>query len=165
MTDKEILLIIFFFLDCQNITLHEHMNLSPYLNQLKIKDGKVFDPVRKRWLIVQPEELVRQSLILYLMKEIDCSINRMAVEKSIRIHDQIKRFDLVYYDKNMHPSLLAECKSPSTPITEEVLRQAVWYNYQIKAPYLLLSNGIQAQWFQVNPIEKEYRPLDSPPSL
>jgi len=141
------------------------MNLSPYLNQLQTKNGKVFDPVRKRWFIIQPEELVRQTLILYLIHEIKCSTSRMSIEKSIRIHDQIKRFDLVYHDNNMQPCLLVECKSPSTPLTDDVLQQAVWYNYQIKAPYLLLSNGVQAQWYQVDPIQKKYHLLDSPPSI
>lgn len=141
------------------------MNLSLYLKRLNTKDGKLFDPVRKKWLTLLPEEMVRQTLILYLIEEVQCSLNRMAVEKSIRIHDRIKRFDLVYHDTEMKPLLLVECKSPSVPLNEEVLGQAVWYNYEIKAPYLLLSNGREAQWYQVDPVVRSYTRLSEPPAL
>lgn len=141
------------------------MNLSLYLKRLNTKDGKLFDPVRKKWLTLLPEEMVRQTLILYLTEEVQCSLSRMAVEKSIRIHDRIKRFDLVYHDANMKPLLLVECKSPSVPLNEEALGQAVWYNYEIKAPYLLLSNGREAQWYQVDPVARSYTRLSEPPAL
>jgi|SRR5699024_5653729 len=141
------------------------MNLSSYLTRLNTKEGKVFDPVRKKWLTLLPEEMVRQTLILYLTEEVNCSIRRMAVEKSIRIHDQLKRFDLVYHDSAMKPLLLVECKSPSTPLIQDVLEQAVWYNYEIRAPYLLLSNGHEALWYRVDPIAKSYERLSEPPKL
>lgn len=141
------------------------MNLSLYLKRLNTKDGKLFDPVRKKWLTLLPEEMVRQTLILYLIEEVQCSLNRMAVEKSIRIHDRIKRFDLVYHDTDMKPLLLVECKSPSVPLNEDVLGQAVWYNFEIKAPYLLLSNGREAQWYQVDPVVRSYTRLSEPPAL
>lgn len=141
------------------------MNLSLYLKRLNTKDGKLFDPVRKKWLTLLPEEMVRQTLILYLIEEVQCSLNRMAVEKSIRIHDRIKRFDLVYHDTDMKPLLLVECKSPSVPLNEDVLGQAVWYNFEIKAPYLLLSNGREAQWYQVDAVARSYTRLSEPPAL
>ena len=142
------------------------MDLSSYLPRLRIENSMVFDPVRKKWLLVQPEELVRQTLLLYLLEEKKVAIQRMAVEKTIRVNHLKRRFDLVYHDKYGKPKLLVECKSPNVPLTDQVLEQAVWYNFEIKAPYLLLSNGKDSRWYQVLPEEKKYHPLtDQGPDL
>ncbi len=135
------------------------MNISPYLSQLRIKNNLVFDPIRKKWLIIQPEELVRQALLLYLIENKNFSIHRIAVEKAIHLHQQIRRFDAVYYDRQGHPLVLVECKSPSTALNAQVLEQAVWYNYEIKAPYLLLSNGKESRWYQVDAEKKTYQEI------
>ncbi len=135
------------------------MDLSVYLNRLQVRNNRVFDPIRKKWLIIQPEELVRQSLLLYLLEEKKLTAHRIAVEKMIRLHDQVRRFDLVYYDHQGLPLLLVECKSPSLPLSQVVLEQAIWYNYEIKAPYLLLSNGKSTAWFLVDPEEKSYKEI------
>lgn len=135
------------------------MDLSLYLGSLRIDNNKIFDPVRKKWLVIQPEELVRQSLLLYLIEEKKIPINRIAVEKTIRVHQQTRRFDMVYYDRQGHPVLLVECKSPSVALTSEVLEQAVWYNFEVKAPYLLLSNGKNTIWYRIMYEEKRYHKL------
>lgn len=135
------------------------MDISSYLTELRIKENMVFDPVRKKWLIIQPEELVRQALLLYLLQEKALPLARIAVEKAIRLHNQIRRFDLVYYGRHGAPLLLVECKSPSTPLTQQVLEQAVWYNYEIKAPYLLLSNGKNSKWYKTDSVSKAYEML------
>ncbi len=135
------------------------MNLSSYLTELRIKNNTVFDPVRKKWLMIQPEELVRQALLLYLIRDKGLPLARIAVEKAIRLHHQIRRFDMVYYDRRGQPLLLVECKSPSIPLTNQVLEQAVWYNYEIKAPYLLLSNGQESKWYRIDPEKKSYEVL------
>ena len=136
------------------------MDLSLYLPRLRIQNNSVFDPVRKKWLRVQPEELVRQALLLYLLEEKKVAIQRMAVEKMINVNHLKRRLDLVYHDKYGNPYLLVECKSPSVPLTNQVLEQAIWYNFEVKAPYLLLSNGSQSLWYEVLPREKQYRLLD-----
>lgn len=142
------------------------MDIASYLKDLRIKENKIFDPVRKKWLIIQPEELVRQTLLLYLVQKKELSMARISVEKAIRLHNQIRRFDLVYYDHHGSPLLLVECKSPSIPLTQSVLEQAVWYNYEIKAPYLLLSNGKESKWYKIDPESKSYKMLpEEGPSL
>lgn len=142
-----------------------HMDLSSYLLNLRIKKNMVFDPVRKKWLIIQPEELVRQATIQYLLEDMNLPLLRIAVERSISIHNQVRRFDIVYYDRQSQPRLLVECKSPATRLTAHVLEQAVWYNYEIKAPYLLLTNGKNSIWYKVNPYAKTYNLLQAPPKL
>ena len=142
------------------------MDLSIYLSRLRIENNTVFDPVRRKWLVIQPEELVRQTLLLYLLDEKKIALQRMAVEKTIHIHQLKRRFDLVYHDKKGKPILLVECKSPDIPLTDKVLEQAVWYNFEVKAPYLLLSNGKQSAWYQVDAEAKKYHPLpDEGPTL
>lgn len=135
------------------------MDLSSYLNSLQIENNAIFDPIRKKWLIAQPEELVRQCLIRYLIDEKKLAASRLSIEKAIRVHEMTRRFDIVYFDQKGHPLLLVECKSPSVPLTENVLEQAVWYNFQVKAPYLLLSNGKQTLWYRVMSEEKSYQAL------
>lgn len=135
------------------------MDLSIYLNKLEVRNNRVFDPIRKKWFLIQPEELVRQSLLLYLLEEKKLTPHRIAVEKMIRLHDQIRRFDLVYYDHLGHPLLLVECKSPSIALSQIVLEQAIWYNFEVKAPYLLLSNGKTTAWFLIDPKENNYREI------
>lgn len=143
-----------------------YMDISSYLTELRINGNMVFDPVRKKWLVIQPEELVRQALLLYLLREKELPLARIGVEKAIRLHNQIRRFDLVYYDRHGSPLLLVECKSPSTPLTQQVLEQAVWYNYEIKAPYLLLSNGKDSKWYKTDSASKAYELLSGDgPSL
>lgn len=142
------------------------MDLSLYLSRLRIENNTVFDPVRKKWYLIQPEELVRQTLLLYLLDEKKIALQRMAVEKTIHLHHLTRRFDLVYHDKKGKPLLLVECKSPSVALTDKVLEQAVWYNFEVKAPYLLLSNGKQSAWYQVQVNEKKYHQLpDEGPNL
>lgn len=135
------------------------MDLSLYLPQLRIKNEMIFDPVRKKWLAIQPEEMVRQALLLYLIQDMNIPQSRVAVEKAIRLHHQVRRFDIVYYDRQGHPLLLVECKSPSVALTDQVLEQAVWYNYEIKAPYLLLSNGKESIWYRVDAESKNYKEI------
>lgn len=132
------------------------MNISLYLSSLIIRDKRVFDPIRKKWLIIQPEELVRQALLLYLIEEKGMRSSRIAVEKSILFNGQLRRFDIVYYDGHGNPVLLVECKAPDIAISQSVLEQAAWYNFEIKAPYLLLSNGHDSHWYEIDPIQKSY---------
>lgn len=141
------------------------MPLSQYLSRIKIKENRVFDPVRKKWLVVQPEELVRQALIIYLTESAGCSLLRLSVEKAIQVGQSRKRFDLVYHDQRMQPLLLVECKSPDVPVGSTALEQAVWYNYKLRAPYLLLTNGITMQWYEVNAKEKNYQLLEESPDM
>jgi len=103
---------------------------------------QIFDPVRKKWLVVTPEELVRQLLIIYLNKVGGYSLNKMGVEKMIEVVRQEKRFDIVVYSDDYLPFLVVECKAPGIPISQKVMDQAAIYNIALKAPFLLISNGM-----------------------
>jgi len=122
-------------------TPHLSLPLRPYADHIRQRDGKLWDPTRKLWLVAEPEEVVRQTLILYLQDILSTSPARMKTEPEIRVQSMRKRLDLVLYDGNGEPFLLAECKAWSVPIDEKVLQQIGNYNTVLKAPFLLLTNG------------------------
>jgi hypothetical protein len=102
---------------------------------------QVFDPVRKKWIILTLEELVRQSLILYFIDVAGFPAARISVERQIMIHGLRRRYDLVLWDKQAQPSLLVECKAPSVPVTQSAMDQIARYNIALRVPYLFVTNG------------------------
>lgn len=115
--------------------------------RVKVEEGKryLFDPIRRKWLVLQPEELVRQLMVLYLVDELQYSKNRINVETGLLVKlrfDKLqKRSDILVYDDQMQPFLLVECKSHNVEINQEVFKQAAIYNLRLKVPYLLVTNG------------------------
>ena len=115
--------------------------------QLKFRqtEGKtsVFDPVRKKWIILTPEEHVRQYLLQYLITNLHYPPALIAVEKSIAVGKLNKRFDVVVYGRTHKPWLLAECKAPEVPVSEHTLHQLLSYQGTVQCSYWLLTNGHQ----------------------
>jgi len=115
-----------------------------YKFELK-KDGSnilIFDELRTKWIACTPEEWVRQNLIKYLIYELNFPKNLIAIEKSLIIANRKFRFDILIYDKNYHPLLLVECKAPTIDLTQKTFDQIWNYNYQIEAPFFIVTNGI-----------------------
>ena len=123
-----------------------NLNLLEFKSFLKIKkeDGKqyLFCPIRKKHLVLQPEELVRQLLIIFLIEKKEYPKPCIAVEKSLTINELYRRFDVLLYDKNTKPFLLVECKAPEVKITQSTFEQIAQYNLSLQVPYLLVTNGI-----------------------
>ena len=101
---------------------------------------QVYDPVRRRWFILTPEEHVRQRLLAYLLHVAGYPKGMMAVEKQTGQFGQ--RFDLVVYDRRHVPWLIAECKAPEVDISEATLAQVTRYHAAMPAAYWLLTNGL-----------------------
>ncbi len=102
---------------------------------------EVFDPVRKKYVKLTPEEQVRQQWINYLNTELGYPLNLMEVERKVEILGMSQRLDLLCRNKNAEIFLLIECKAPEVKINQKVFDQAARYNTVLKAPYLLVSNG------------------------
>jgi hypothetical protein len=102
----------------------------------------VYDPIRRKHMVLQPEELVRQLLLVYMLEELRYPANRIRVEIGIELNGLQKRCDIVVFDAEIQPWLLVECKSPKIPINQNTFEQASRYNLQLKAPYLVATNGI-----------------------
>lgn len=115
--------------------------------QLKLKqqDGKpvVWDPVRKFWYILTPEEHVRQYLLRYMLDVAAYPAGMLAVEKQIKVGNLSKRFDIVVYDRSHKPWMLVECKAPEIIISESTLHQLLNYQRSMQCNYWVLSNGHQ----------------------
>lgn len=104
---------------------------------------RVWDICRQKWIIVTPEEWVRQHLLHYLMNSKAYPSSLIELESTIKIADRSRRFDLVCRNYFLKPVLLAECKAPGVAITQDVFQQASMYNIALKVPLLLVTNGLQ----------------------
>lgn len=103
---------------------------------------RVFDPVRKRWVALTPEEWVRQHVLNYLVHELGCPASLISVEHAIALNRLAKRADLVVHDRAARPLLLVECKAPHVPMDQRVLEQVARYNLVFRVPYLFVTNGL-----------------------
>ena len=99
------------------------------------------DPVRKKNVADTPEERVRQAVVAMLSGQRGIPMSLMAVEKGIRVQQEMRRPDIVVYDRGGQPWMIVECKAPGVPISQETLNQAANYNRTLDAPYLFVTNG------------------------
>lgn len=108
-----------------------------------IDDGKtkVFDPIRKIYCALTPEEEVRQKTLYYLVEIKKYPAGLIAVEYSIKVNNLPKRCDIVVFNKSGLPEMIVECKAETVPITQKVLDQAIRYYSGLNVNYLLLTNG------------------------
>lgn len=102
----------------------------------------IFDVVRKKWLVLTPEEWVRQHLLNYLVTVKQIPASRIAVEKELQLNGLRRRYDAVVFDRNRQPYLIVECKAPYVALDQSVIEQALRYNLSVKAELLLITNGI-----------------------
>lgn len=143
------------------------MDFLIYTDHLKIKtqDQKryIFDPLRKKWLVLQPEEFVRQLIVQYLVQKKGYSPNRIAIERGIKVNGLAKRCDILVYDQDMQPFLLIECKAPEIPLNADVFHQMAVYNMQLRVPHLMMSNGTSAYLCKIDVEKQEYTLLEDLP--
>ena len=122
------------------------INLHTFKEQLTVKKDKdgvfILCAIRKKYLVLQPEELVRQLLIQFLIAK-GYPIEKIQVEKGFNVNGLYRRFDVIVYDQEFQPLLLIECKSHTVKIDQQTFDQIASYNYALKAPYLMVCNGVQ----------------------
>lgn len=116
---------------------------------IKTEGGKelVLCLVRKKWILLTPEEWVRQNTLLYLTQTLHYPASLIAVEKKLQLGDLQKRFDIVVY-KNEKPFVLVECKEMNVPITQKTLDQVMRYNSQLQAACFVITNGTTCYGFK-----------------
>ncbi len=114
--------------------------------QLKKEQGKtlIFDPIRKKHLILLPEELVRQLVLQYLISDRKFNKNLIRTEQGLKVNELNKRCDILIYNEDFSPFLLVECKSSKIKITQKTFEQIASYNLPLRVKYLLVTNGIQS---------------------
>ncbi len=138
-----------------------------HLLKVKKQDGKtwIFDRIRRKWLVLQPEELVRQLLIHYLIEEKGYNSSRISLEKGLKVNKIDKRFDVLVYSHQLKPLLLAECKAPHVDISHQTFRQIAWYNMTLKVPFLVVTNGLTTFCCRVDHQQESYDYLEEIPSF
>jgi len=136
------------------------INLEPLVRELKINTSeggnKIWDPIRKKWIMLYPEELVRQLVICYLTKYKSYSAGRIAVEKSFLINGLLKRYDIAVMDNLLKPYLLIECKAFNINIRQDVFDQIARYQSTLDSTYLMVTNGAQTFCFYADHEKKQY---------
>ena len=121
------------------------LNLPNAALKTKLVEGttQVFDAVRKKYLILTPEEWVRQHFIHYLNKEKNYPFGLMGVEKMVKYNSLKTRADIVLYTADGKPNVIVECKAPNVEITQDAFNQIAKYNYKLRVKYLVVTNGLQ----------------------
>lgn len=105
----------------------------------------LFDPFRKKWVVLTPEEWVRQNFLQFLLQNLEYPSSLIAVEKELRLGELKKRFDILVYNQAHQPWLMVECKAMDIALDESVLQQALRYNMGIPVDYLIITNGRQCR--------------------
>jgi hypothetical protein len=120
------------------------LNLPAAELRIRINKEKreVFDPVRKRYVILTSEEWVRQHFLHFLLTRKKVPPSLIAVEASIKYNHLAKRCDVVVYNRKGIPVLIVECKSPEIEINQDVFQQVAMYNLTLKVKYLVVTNGL-----------------------
>ena len=134
------------------------LNFPNFKFNFKNKDNKppIFDILRKKLILLTPEEWVRQHVIKFLISQ-NIPKNHIAVEKKIVINKMTKRFDLVVHDRNGNILLLIECKAPNVKIDQKVFDQTSVYNQYLKSEFLMITNGLNHFYFKVDDKAKTYK--------
>lgn len=128
------------------------LNFAEYNLHIMDQEGRlsIFDPIRKKYVALTPEEWVRQHVIRYLADDKNVPLSLIGVEKEIRLYNTQKRFDIAVFHRNGKALLLVECKAPSVNITQQVLDQVVRYNLALQVCYLMLTNGLNHVFCRVD---------------
>lgn len=128
------------------------LNLPSYSFQIfeESKKTKIFDVIRKKKIILNPEEWVRQHWIHYLIKDKGFPAGLIAVEKGLEVNKTKKRCDIISYNHAGQALLMVECKAPHIAISQDTFDQIARYNIAFKLPYLVVSNGIQHYCAMIN---------------
>lgn len=145
----------------------DQLSLPPINAKYKNENDKtfIFDILRKKYLVLTPEEWVRQHFVHLLINNYQYPKTLISCERGLSYNNLQKRTDIVTYDQSGNPFLLVECKAPKVPLSKQTLHQTSTYNSQLKAPYLCISNGINTLCFQINHETQKIIQLDDLPGF
>jgi len=141
------------------------LNLPEFEFRIIDKDGKklIFDSSRKKFVVLTPEEWVRQNFVRFLTEMKSYPQQLITVEGSIRYNGLNRRFDVVVFDKSPAPIMIIECKAPEIKITDKVFEQIAGYNIKLQVEYLIVTNGLEHYCCKLDLKEKKYSFLSEIP--
>ncbi len=134
------------------------LNFKEYSFRFKSSENSIhiFDIVRKKFVVLQPEEWVRQHTVHFLIQEKKYPKSIINVEKQITVNSLRKRFDVVVFNSDGSIKILVECKSPDVTITQATFDQIAQYNIKLNAEYLMVTNGLNHFYCQIDAVEEKY---------
>lgn len=145
----------------------QELNFPKYTFRFKSSENKlaVFDEIRKKFILLTPEEWVRQNVVQFLLNEKKYPKSLTNVEKVIKVNDLTKRYDVVVYNPDGSIFLLVECKAPNVKITQETFNQIARYNLVLKAEHLMVTNGLKHYFCKMDFQNEKYVFLEDLPFL
>lgn len=136
----------------------QNLNFSNYSFRFKNSENKVaiFDEIRKKFVVLTPEEWVRQHVVKYLLLEKKYPKSLINVEKLVKVNGLNKRYDIVVFQPNGEIFLLIECKAPEVAISQQTFDQIARYNLKLNAQYLMVTNGLNHYFCQMDFENEQY---------
>ena len=143
------------------------LNLPKYdFNLIHEEDkNKIFDPIRRAFFVLTPEEWVRQNFVRYLIEEKHFPAGLISIEKQMILNGMKKRMDILCYSKNGTPLLMVECKAPEVSISQSAFDQIGRYNIKQRLPYLIVTNGMDHYCAKIDFKEASFQFLKNIPSF
>jgi len=124
----------------------KELNLPAYSFRLKEEEdsrGYIFDEFRKKWVVLTPEEWVRQNFVKYLINEKSYPAGLIGIEVAFKMNSLSRRADILVFNRLGNPILIVECKAPEVKIDNRVFDQIVEYNFRFRLNYLVVTNGLK----------------------
>ena len=142
------------------------LDFPAYDFRLKNSENKpyIFDPIRKKFVYLTPEEWVRQHVVQFLIQTKGYPTSLINVEKEIKIYDTKKRYDVVVFNSDGSIFLLIECKRPKVAITQTTFDQIARYNLELKGELLMVTNGLQHYYCEMDFEQERYHFLKELPN-
>jgi len=145
----------------------ENLSLPAYDFRYIIKEDKnyIFDIIRKKYVLLTPEEWVRQNFIRYLIEEKGYIQSLVRVEMFFKLNRLAKRADIALFNRKGQPKVLVECKSPKVTISQVVFEQVARYNLSFKVDFLIVTNGLQHYCCKMDYEQNDYSFLEEIPDF
>lgn len=143
----------------------QQLDFSSYTFRFKNSENKVsiFDEIRKKFIILTPEEWVRQHVVRFLLEEKKYPKSLINVEKVLKVNGLRKRYDVVVFNSDGSIAVLIECKAPQITIAQDTFDQIARYNITMKADYLMVTNGMNHYFCQMDFENEKYQFLPELP--
>ncbi|MEN9876596.1 MAG: hypothetical protein RLZZ529_1593 [Bacteroidota bacterium] len=144
----------------------QQLNFPSFTFRFKNSENKVsiFDAIRKKFIILTPEEWVRQHVVQFLMIEKNYPKSLLNVEKVLQVNGLRKRYDIVVYNSDGTIHILIECKAPEVPISQSTFDQIAQYNMTLQSNYLMVTNGLNHYFCQMDNENEKYQFLTELPN-
>jgi len=145
----------------------EKLNLPEFNLILKEENNTIFifDEIRKKYIILTPEEWVRQNFLKYLITYKNYPAGLISIEKTIIINNISKRYDTLIYNRKGVPRMIIEFKAPKVNLNQKMLEQVLTYNYDLRVEYIMLTNGIKHYCLNYNYLTGEINYLNFIPDF